>query len=159
MIRTRTVPSCFPSCTSPVSDSDYVRFSFLRCIQWGEPWSFKISGAVIHHFSFCTQLRKLFNCNCVEPVLTAFGGVYLPFFFSSGLLISVGMSGSIWEKTAAVCLPEFILQSCSLKQFPCERSFEIFLLSGTVSAETRSSEKTDRWASRHLFLKYFMWLL
>lgn len=85
MIRKWTVPSTFPSCTSPVSDPDHVRFLFVRYISCSSLQIFKISGVVIHHFSLCTQLRILFNCNCficftVEQKLNDSGGVYLPFF-------------------------------------------------------------------------------
>jgi hypothetical protein len=53
------------------------------------------------------------------------------------LLIPVGMSGIFREKTAAVCLPEFILQNYSLKQLPFEGSFWIDHLSESVSAKIR----------------------
>lgn len=72
MIRKWTVPSRFPSFTFPVSDSDYVGFLFVRSIQQAVFRSFKRSDAVIHHFSLCTQLRIIFNCNCYEVWFNCF---------------------------------------------------------------------------------------
>jgi hypothetical protein len=59
------------------------------------------------------------------------------------LLIPVGMSGTFREKTAAVCLPEFILQNCSLKQLPFEGSCGIDHFPKLSSPKSGVLEKSD----------------
>ena len=106
MIRKRTVPSLFPSCTFPVSESDYVGFLFVRRTQWTVTWSFKISDAVIHHFSLCTQLRKIFNCNCFKLWLNCFRWrMYLPFLFLINYSNVCWRIGKIWESSEQLRLP------------------------------------------------------
>jgi hypothetical protein len=68
-------------------NSEYVGFLFVRWIHFLILWSFKISDAVIHHLSLCTQLRNIFNCNwLMELRLNVSGGMYLPFFFFLSVL-------------------------------------------------------------------------
>ena len=125
MIRKRTVPSLFPSCTFPVSESDYVGFLFVRRTQWTVTWSFKISDAVIHHFSLCTQLRKIFNCNCFKLWLNCFRWrMYLPFLFLFNFPNVCWQIGKIWESTGSWSCLWLNLQNCSLEQLPSDRSFE-----------------------------------
>ena len=50
---------------------------------------------------------------------------------------------NMWEKPAAVCLPDFILRNCSLKQLPCGESFETVRLFEAVSAGVCACLKED----------------
>ena len=62
---------------------------------------------MIHHFSLCTQLRNIFNCNwLMELLITAFGGIYLPFssFFPPPDCLS-GCSKYVGETGG--CLPSW----------------------------------------------------
>ena len=69
------------------------------------PDSLKYLKLWMHHFSLCTQLRKIFNCNCLMSELTVSGGVctFLSSIKSTGW-IPVWLTGSIREKPA-VSLP------------------------------------------------------
>ena len=91
--------------------SDYVGFLFIRWIRCSDLWSFKISDAVIHHFSLCTQLRNIFNCNwLMELRLNVSGGMYLPFFFFLSVLwLPVGMSEKCGRDRR---LSAFLIWSC-----------------------------------------------
>lgn len=136
MIRKRTVPSLFPSCTFPVSESDYVGFLFVRRTQWTVTWSFKISDAVIHHFSLCTQLRKIFNCNCSKCDLTVSGGVCT--FLSSSCSIfrmSADRSEKYENQPAAQAACNWICRTALWNSSPLTGPLRLIINPNLVSAD------------------------
>ena len=99
IIRKWTVPFKFPSCIFPVSDSGFIRFLFVRSINWSVLRSFKMSDARNHHFSYFVLNCGSYSIVTVRCCLTLPVECTFLSSFHLSQYSSCQENGSLWEKS------------------------------------------------------------